>query len=104
MSQLKIYLFSNLNLFSVRQERNYNFVTKIIETCDYLSKSFLNKQQEINKVMTTVRVDQFCDYYKNHSTKQVIYFRDRYGDSRQPNMKNSMSFNNQAIEQFKTKG
>jgi hypothetical protein len=95
---------SNLNLFSVGQERNYNFVTKIVEPCDCFINEFFNKPQEINKVMITDLVDQFCDYYKNHPTKQVIYFRDKYGDHRQPNVKNSLSYNNQAIAQFKTKG
>jgi hypothetical protein len=95
---------SNLNLFSVGQERNYNFATKIVESCDCFINEFFNKPQEINKVMITDLVDQFCDYYKNHPTKQVIYFRDKYGDHRQPNVKNSLSYNNQAIAQFKTKG
>ena len=95
---------SNLNLFSVGQERNYNFATKIVEPCDCFINEFFNKPQEINKVMITDLVDQFCDYYKNHPTKRVIYFRDKYGDHRQPNVKNSLSYNNQAIAQFKSKG
>ena len=95
---------SNLNLFSVGQERNYNFATKIVEPCDCFINEFFNKPQEINKVMITDLVDQFCDYYKNHPSKQVIYFRDKYGDHRQPNVKNSLSYNNQAIAQFKLKG
>jgi hypothetical protein len=95
---------SKLNLFSVGQERNFNFATKIVEPCDCFINEFFNKPQEINKVMITDLVDQFCDYYKNHPTKQVIYYRDKYGDIRQPNVKNSLSYNNQAIAQFKTKG
>jgi hypothetical protein len=95
---------SKLNLFSVGQERNYNFATKIVEPCDCFINEFFNKPQEINKVMITDLVDQFCDYYKNHPTKQVIYFTDKYGDNRQPNVKNSLSYNNQAIAQFKSKG
>jgi hypothetical protein len=95
---------SKLNLFSVGQERNYNFATKIVEPCDCFINEFFNKPQEINKVMITDLVDQFCEYYKNHPTKQVIYFRDKYGDHRQPNVKNSLSYNNQAIAQFKSKG
>ncbi len=95
---------SNINLFSVGQERNYNFATKIVEHCDCFINEFYNKQQEINKVMITDLVDQFCAYYENHPTKQVLYFRDKYGDHRQPNVKNSLSYNNQAIAQFKSKG
>ena len=49
-------------------------------------------------------VQQFNRYYKEHPTKEITYYRDRYGDSRQPNVKNSNSFNNQAIEQFEKFG
>ena len=49
-------------------------------------------------------VHQFNDYYKEHPTKEIVYFRDRYGDSRQPNVKNSASFNSQAIELFEKLG
>ena len=93
-----------LNLFSVGQERNFNFVTKITEPCDCFINEFFNKPQETNKVMITDLVEQFCNYYKNHPTKQVIYYRDKYGDNRNPNVKNSLSYNNQAIAHFKTKG
>ena len=49
-------------------------------------------------------VDQFCGYYKFHPTKEVFYFKDKYGDHRQPNVKNSKSFNIQAIERFEKHG
>ena len=93
-----------LNLFSVGQERNFNFVTKAVEPCDCFINEFFNKPQETNKVMITDLVEQFCNYYKNHPTKQVIFFRDKYGDNRNPNVKNSLSYNNQAIAEFKSKG
>jgi hypothetical protein len=95
---------AKINLFSVGQERNFNFVTKIVEPCDCFINEFFNKPQETNKVMITDLVEQFCNYYKNHPTKQVVYFRDKYGDNRNPNVKNSLSYNNQAIAEFKTKG
>ena len=49
-------------------------------------------------------VDKVCGYYSLHPNKEVIYFRDRYGDSRQPNIKNSKTYNDQAIERFKKNG
>jgi hypothetical protein len=95
---------SKINLFSVGQERNFNFVTKMVEPVDCFINEFYNKPQEVNKVMITDLVDQFCNYYENHPTKKVIYYRDKYGDNRQPNVKNSLSFNNQAIERFQSRG
>jgi len=94
---------AKINLFTVAQPRNYNFATKIIEPVDCFINEFYNKPQEVNKVMIHDLVDQFCDYYKAHPTKVVKYYRDRYGDHRQPNVKSSISYNNQAIERFRYK-
>lgn len=95
---------SKINLMSVGQERNFNFATKIIEPTDCFINEFYNKPQETNKVMILELIDQFCDYYSNHPTKHVQFFRDKYGDHRQPNAANSKSYNAQAIEYFKSKG
>jgi hypothetical protein len=89
---------SSINLFSVGQERNFNFATNIVEPVDCVINEFFNKPQETNIPMINELVHQLNDYYKEHPTKEIIYFRDRYGDSRQPNVKNSSSFNHQAIE------
>ena len=95
---------SSINLFTVGQERNYNFVSKLVEPVDCFINEFFNKPQEVNIPMINELVQQFNRYYKQHPTKEVIYYRDRYGDSRQPNVKNSNSFNAQAIEQFEKYG
>jgi hypothetical protein len=95
---------SKINLFSIGQERNYNFVTKIIEPVDCVINEFFNKPQQTNKVMIIDLVDQFCDYYHHHPTRKIIYYRDRYGDTRNPNIKNSLSYNNQAIERLEKRG
>jgi hypothetical protein len=49
-------------------------------------------------------VEQFAAYYAHHQKKQVIYFRDRYGDSRQPNASNSTTYNQQAIDLLERRG
>ena len=89
---------SAINLFSVGQERNYNFATGVIEPVDCFINEFYNKPQEVNKVMINDLVEQFCNYYKDHPTRKIKFYRDRYGDSRKPNVKNSQSYNSQAIE------
>src|SRR5690606_719360 len=75
---------SSINLFTVGQERNYNFVSKLVEPVDCFINEFFNKPQEVNIPMINELVQQFNRYYKQHPTKEVIYYRDRYGDSRQP--------------------
>jgi len=95
---------ANINLFSVGQQRNYNFVTNLMEPVDCFINEFYNKPQETNKVMITDLVEQFCNYYSYHPTKRLMYYRDRYGDHRQPNVKNATSYNDQAIRHFEKKG
>jgi len=95
---------SSINLFSIGQERNFNFVSKLVEPVDCVINEFFNKPQETNIPMINELVQQFNTYYKEHPTKEIIYYRDRYGDSRQPNVKNSSSFNHQAIEQLEKFG
>ena len=91
---------AKINLFSVGQERYYNFATKIIERTDCTINEFYVKRDESSSVEINDLVNMFCEYYEHHSCKEVIYFRDRYGDHRQPNVKNSKSYNEQAIDQF----
>lgn len=95
---------SNINLFSIGQERNYNFATKQIEQTDCFINEFYNKPQEIKDVMITDLVEQFCTYYQHHPIKYVVFFRDKYGDHKNPNVKNSLSYNNQAIQELEKRG
>jgi len=94
---------SKIALFSVAQERNYNFVTKIVQPVDCTINEFFVKSNTPG-VMIDDLVDKFCRYYAPHPMRTVIYFRDRYGDSRQPNSKNSKTYNEQAIDRFTFNG
>ncbi len=95
---------AKINLFSIGQERNYNFVTKIVEPVDCVIKEFHLKPQDAHNVPVDDLVDMFCDYYKEHSNRTLFYFRDRYGDHRQPNVKKSKPYNEQAIERLEKRG
>ena len=90
---------AKIALFSVAQQRNYNFVTKIVEPVDCTINEFFIKSDGPG-VMIDDLVDKFCHYYSSHPTQRITYYRDRYGDSRQPNAKNSRTYNEQAIERF----
>ena len=94
---------SKIALFSIAQERNYNFVTKKTEPVDCTINEVFVKSNTPG-VMIDDLVDMMCKYYAPHPTRSIIYFRDRYGDSRQPNAKNSKTYNEQAIDRFKTNG
>ncbi len=95
---------ARIALFSVAQERNFNFVTNIAEPVDCTINEFYSKPDESTGVMINDLVDQFCNYYQHHIHKEIIYFRDKYGDHRQPNVKQSKPYNFQAIERFQKHG
>lgn len=95
---------SKIALFTVGQERNFNFVTKIVEPVDCVINEFYSKPDETSGVMIDDLVDQFCDYYSEHIRKEIMYYRDRYGDKRHPNVKQSKPYNEQAIERFQKHG
>jgi hypothetical protein len=94
---------SKIALFSVAQERNYNFVTRIVEPVDCTINEFFVKA-DTPGVMIDDLVDKVCNYYNAHPTRKITYYRDRYGDSRQPNAKNSKTYNEQAIDRFLRNG
>ncbi len=94
---------SKIALFSVGQERNFNFVTKRIEPVDCAINEFFVKSNTPG-VMIDDLVDKTCSYYRSHPTRRICYYRDRYGDSRQPNAKNSKTYNEQAIDRFAKNG
>lgn len=95
---------AKINLFSVGQERNYNFATKIVEPVDCVINEFHIKPQDARSVPVDDLVDMFCEYYKHHPCRDLLYYRDRYGDHRQPNVKNSKPYNEQAIERLTRHG
>lgn len=95
---------AKISLFSIAQPRNYNFVTQITEPVDCIINEFFTKPDESTGVIIDELVDQFCAYYQHHANKTIRYFRDRYGDHRQPNAKNSKPYNEQAIERFERNG
>lgn len=92
---------AKISLFTVGQERFFNFVSRTAERVDCVLNEFFVKPDTSDSVMVNDLVDTFCNYYHHHQKKEVIYFRDRYGDHRQPNVKNSKPYNEQAIDRFK---
>lgn len=95
---------AKISLFTIGQERNFNFVTKLVEKVDCVINEFFVKPDDSSGVIIDDLVDQFCNYYQEHVKKEIIYYRDRYGDHRQPNAKNSMPYNEQAISRFNRNG
>ncbi len=92
---------AKIALFSIGQERNFDFVSKLSIPTDNFINEFFVKPDQSPGVMINDLVDQFCKYYEFHGCKEVLYYHDKYGDHKQPNAKNSTTYNQQAIERFK---
>ena len=97
---------SSISLFCVCQQRNFDFVNNRTseQTCQSFINEFFVKPDENNNVLIRELCGQFTEYYKHHKNKTLHYYRDRYGDSRNPNIINSMSYNQLAISYFKQAG
>ncbi|MDL2308889.1 hypothetical protein LJC68_10055 [Bacteroidales bacterium OttesenSCG-928-B11] len=97
---------SSISLFCVCQQRNYDFVGDRItgQTCQNFINEFFVKPDENSNVLIKELCGQFTEYYKHHNNKTLHYYRDRYGDSRNPNIINSMSYNQLAISYFRQAG
>ena len=95
---------ASICLFSIGQERNFNFATKVIEPVDCVINEFYLKPDQTKDVIINELVDKVCDYYQYNSCKELHYYRDRHGDSRNPSVKSSKPYNEQAIDRFKSRG
>jgi hypothetical protein len=91
-------------LFSVAQERDFDFASKTAMAVDCVINEFYVKPDASSNVMINELVDEFSNYYRFQTCREIKYFRDRYGDSRQPNAKNAKSYNEQAIDRLKHNG
>lgn len=92
------------SFMEVAQERNFDFVTKSLtqEPIDNNINEFFVKRDEEEDTMVNALMDKFIHYYRFHQRKEVIFFRDRYGDARRAN--NRKSYNQLAIERLEKAG
>lgn len=97
---------TNISVMCVCQERNYDFLNAATLSTPVLHfiNEFYVKPEGTGNVLINDLVNRFCDYYANHSNKNLIFYRDRYGDQRTPNVANYKSYNRQAIELFEKRG
>ncbi|MDD3194398.1 MAG: hypothetical protein PHU68_01180 [Paludibacter sp.] len=71
---------SKISLIEVSQESMYDYVTGLITPCDNNINEFFVKPDDNPDTMINALIDKFCDYYRHHKKKVVIYTVDTYGD------------------------
>lgn len=67
-----------------------------IETFNFLKEFYV--VPETGKVMIDELVDNFCNYYRLHHDRTILFFKDKYGDEGRAN--SSKTYNNQMIDRF----
>jgi len=89
---------TKISLIEVAQERMYDFVTGLIQRCDNNINEFYVKPDEHTDTMINALMDNFCDYYRFHKKKEVIYTVDTFGDLRLANSRKT--YNQHAISRL----
>ena len=89
---------SKISLIEVGQESVYDFVTGLITPCDNNINEFFVKPDDNADTMINAIIDKFCDYYRFHKKKVVIYTVDTYGDIVLASSKRT--YNQHAIARF----
>ena len=91
---------SAISLFSVSQTRNFDFVTECTTTQQV--QNFINefyvKPDGNSNVLIKELCEKFSNYYKHHRNRTLHYYKDKYGDSRNPNIVKSKTYNEMAVE------
>lgn len=69
----------------------------------YQINEFFDKPDGSGTIIDNI-CNRFCRYYAGHKHRVIHYYRDRYGDHRNPNVVNSKSYNEQAIDILRRNG
>jgi len=89
---------SKISLIEVAQERMFDFVTGLIQLTDNNINEFYVKPDDNPDTMINALMDDFCDYYRYHKKKEVIFTVDTYGDLKLANSKKT--YNQHAISRL----
>lgn len=98
---------SSICLMVVDQERHWDFNANVAtpgRICQTQMNEFFVKPDMTNNVMIRELIGKFVTYYAPHSNKTVYFYKDKYGDHRNPNALNSKTFNELATEELQKAG
>lgn len=97
---------SSICVMTVQQLRFWDFVHQSVseQGLQTMINEFFAKPDGRENALITDLIGQFCRYYERHSCREVIFFKDKYGDHRNPNVTNSSTFNDMAIAELERHG
>ena len=98
---------SKICVMSVQQPRHWDFVSGCAtdDICQTVINEFYSKPDTTGgTVMIDDLMRQFCQYYLHHPCRELHFYKDKYGDHRNPNIINSKTFNEMAIDTLRRYG
>lgn len=97
---------SKICVMQVSQPRYWDFVQGVAseQVCQTMINEFYSKPDGNDNVLIEDLLGQFCKYYESHSCREVVFFKDKYGDHRNPNVLNSKTYNEMALDVLKRHG
>lgn len=97
---------SSICLMVVHQETHWDFVEGCAseQVCQTQVNEFFVKPEKGDGMMITDLIHKFTSYYAKHGNKIVYFYKDRYGDHKNPNVRNNETFNEMAIRELMAAG
>lgn len=97
---------SSICVMSVQQPRYWDFVNNCASevVCQTAINEFFTKPDGGDNMMIRDLIGKFARYYEHHSCRQVTFYKDKYGDHRNPNVINNKTYNEMAIAELQKYG
>lgn len=97
---------SSICVMTVQQPRNWDFTTnRASETvCQTMINEFYTKPDGGDNMMIRDLIAKFAAYYSQHRCREVVFYKDKYGDHRNPSALNSATYNELAIAELQKHG
>lgn len=93
---------SSICVMTVQQPRYWDFVRNeaSLTPVQTMINEFYVKPDGGDNMMIRDLIAQFSRYYSQHPCREVVFYKDRYGDHRNPNVLNAMTYNEMAMAEL----
>jgi hypothetical protein len=97
---------SSICVMTVQQPRYWDFVNNCSSpvVCQTMINEFFTKPDGGDNMMIRDLIGKFAKYYEGHHCRRVIFYKDKYGDHRNPNVLNNRTYNEMAEEELEKHG
>lgn len=93
---------SSICVMTVQQPRNWDFARQTVSDviCQTMINEFFTKPDGQTNTLISDLIGKFAAYYEQHKNRTVYFYKDKYGDHKNPNVTNSATFNDMAVDEL----